>query len=79
MVRDLSYFCSPCMMEDWEECQNEVHVLSWCLIKLKSGNSRLVRKEMEEFEDLEEWDFGGDEKELSDLLQTFDNFAMLVY
>ncbi len=32
---------------------------------------------MEEFQDPVEWEFGGDGEELSDLLQTNDNFAIL--
>ncbi len=32
----------------------------------------------EEFEDLDEWKFGRDDEELSDLLQTSDNFVVAV-
>jgi hypothetical protein len=77
MVRKLSCFCAPCVVEDWEACQNASHVLPWLLIKLKPNNTKLIRNHMEEFQDPVEWEFGGDGEELSDLLQTNDNFAIL--
>jgi hypothetical protein len=48
------------------------------LIKLKPNNTKLVRDMTEEFEDLDEWKFGRDDEELSDLLQTSDNFVVAV-
>ncbi len=60
MVRDLACFCSPWVSENWEACWNKSHVLPWRLIKLKPINNRLVHDQMEEYEDQEKWEFGGD-------------------
>jgi hypothetical protein len=38
MAPDLACFCPPCVMEEWEACQNRFHVLPWWLIKLKPNN-----------------------------------------
>ncbi len=65
-------------MENWEACWNTSHVLLWCLIKLKPNNNRLVSDHMEEYEDHEKWEFGGDGEDLSNLLQVGDNFVVPV-
>jgi hypothetical protein len=44
MVQDLACFCPPCVMEEWETCQNRFYVLPWKLIKLKPNNIRLVKE-----------------------------------
>lgn len=77
MVRDLVCFCSPCVTKNWEACWNTSHALPWSLIKLKPINNRLVCHQMEEYEDHEEWEFGGHGEDLLDLLQAGDNFVIL--
>jgi hypothetical protein len=77
MVWDFVCFCPACFKEQCEGCLNKAHVLPWWLIKLIPSNTRLVKKQMEEFDDPNEPKFGGDGEELLDLLQVGDNFFIL--
>jgi hypothetical protein len=73
MVRKLSCFC---VFEKCKACQNVFHVLPWWLLKLKLNNIKLVRDQMQQFEDLDDIEYDGNDKELSDLLQIGDNFVI---
>ncbi len=68
MVHDLACFCVACFKEEQEGCLNKAHVFSWQLIKLKPSNTKLVREQKEEFDDLDVPKFGGDGEGLFDLL-----------
>jgi hypothetical protein len=47
MVRELSYFCVPCQMRDWEACKNLDHVPRWRCLRIQSKpNSWDVRAQM---------------------------------
>jgi hypothetical protein len=77
MVKELSCFCASCVFEKWEACQNASHVFSWWLIELKLNNTRLVKNQMQQFEDPDDIAYGGDGKELFNLLHIGDNFVVL--
>ncbi len=51
MARDLACLCPPYVMEEWETCQNRFQVLPWWLIKFKPNKTKLVRKQMQKFEE----------------------------
>jgi hypothetical protein len=68
MVRQLSCFCPPCIDQDWDNCESKDHVKPWRCVKLKPSNTSYVQEQMVHHGDDEEWEFGGDGEELSDLL-----------
>jgi hypothetical protein len=76
MVRQLSCFCPPCVDEDWDNCESKDHVKPWRCVKLKPSDTSYVREQMVHYGDHEEWEFGGDGEELSDLLNIGDNFVV---
>lgn len=76
MVRELSCFCASCLVEDWETCESKGHVKSWQLVKLKPANTRQVCEIMDENDNSDDWEFGGDEGNLGDVLNIGDNFAI---
>jgi hypothetical protein len=76
MVRQLSCFYPPCIDEDWDNCENKEHVKPWRCVKLKPSDTSYVRDLMMHHGDEEEWEFGGDGEELSDLLNIGDNFVV---
>jgi hypothetical protein len=78
MVQDLVCFCPTYFKEQWEGCLNKAHVFSWQLIKFKPSNTRLVKEQVEEFDDPNETEFSGDGEKLFNLLQVGDNFVVLV-
>lgn len=76
MVRDLSCFCGPCIDQDMSGCENESHVSSWRLVRLRPYDTHSVRLQIEAHDDPEEWEYGGISEELGDLLQVGENFAV---
>ena len=76
MVRELSCFCASCMCEDWENCESQSHVSPWELVKLRPNNTRLVCETMDEYENDEDWEFGGEGGSIGDMLNIGDNFAV---
>jgi hypothetical protein len=78
MVRDLSYICRSCLLQNWEHCLNSCHVLPWRLVKLRPRNTRVVRRVMiESVQNDDQSQFGGNEDTLSDGISIGDNFAVL--
>jgi hypothetical protein len=75
MVRQLSCFCLPCIDENWENCENRDHVKPWRCLKLKPSDMQFVRDQMMQADD-EDWAFGGDGEEQSDVLNIGDNFVV---
>jgi hypothetical protein len=49
MCRDFSCFCVPCVMRDWEACENKEHVEKWRLVVIQIALPRDVKLQMEEF------------------------------
>jgi hypothetical protein len=49
MCRDFSCFCVPCVMKDWEACENKEHVEKWRLVVIQIALPRDVKLQMEEF------------------------------
>jgi hypothetical protein len=76
MVRELSCFCAWCMCEDWENCDSQGHVRAWDLLKLRPSNTQLVCDIMDEHDNEDDWEFGGDGEAVGDMLNIGDNFAM---
>lgn len=76
MVRELSCFCASCMCEDWENCEAVSHVKPWALVKLKPSNLQFACNVMDEHDHEEDWEFGGEEGALGDVLSIGDNFAV---
>jgi hypothetical protein len=76
MVRQLSYYCPSYIDEDWENCQNTGHVQPWRCLKLRPSDIEYVREQMLENLDQEDWAFGGDGEEISDLVNVGDNFVV---
>jgi hypothetical protein len=76
MVRDLSCFCSPCIDQDRNGYENESHVSSWHLIRLRPYDTHSVSLQIEANDDSEEWKYGGVGEELGDLLQVGENFVV---
>jgi hypothetical protein len=78
LVCDMSCLCQSCLLQNWEQCLNNGHVLLWRLVKLRPRNTRVVRRVMiERVENDDESQFGGDEEALADGVSTGDNFAVL--
>jgi hypothetical protein len=76
MVRQLSCYYPSCIDEDWENCQNIGHVQPWQCLKLRPSDTEYVREQVMENLDKEDWAFGGDGEEMSDLLNVGDNFVV---
>lgn len=76
MVRELSCFCGPCLMRDWNACENSAHVPRWRCLRIKTKIARDVREQMVRERDGEDSQYGGDGVGLSDLLEPGDNFAV---
>lgn len=76
MVRQLSCYCPSCIDEDWENCQNTGHVQPWRCIKLRPTDTDYVRDVMMDNVDQDDWAFGGDGEEMSDLINVGDNFVV---
>jgi hypothetical protein len=60
MVQELSCFCTSYMCKDWENCDSQSHVKAWELVKLRPTNTQLVCDTMDEHENKDDWEFGGE-------------------
>jgi hypothetical protein len=64
------------MCEDWENCESQSHVRAWKLVKLRPNNTRLVCDTMDEHDNEEDWEFGGNGGLVGDMLNIVDNFVV---
>jgi hypothetical protein len=76
MCRDFSCFCMPCVMRDWEACENKEHIKKWRLVVIQTAFPRDVRLQMGEFEDGADSQYGEDRNALVDLLCIGDTFIV---
>jgi hypothetical protein len=76
MVQELSCFYASCMCKDWENCDSQSHVRAWELVKLRPTNTRLVYDTMDEHENEDDWEFGGEGGSVGDMLNIGDNFVV---
>ena len=75
-IRDLSCFCGPCQVMDWESCENSAHVSSWHLIILKTAILWIACGQMAHEGDGQDSQYGKDGASLANLLEIGDNFAL---
>jgi hypothetical protein len=76
MVRELSCFCSPCIDKDWSNCEQWSHVSEPRVVRLRPVDTYQVRLQIEANEDPKNWEYGGVDEEIGDLLQVGENFAV---
>ena len=77
VVRNFSCFCAPCIAQDWDSCINKTHVDAWLLRKLLPKNPRVIRRHIiEQLQEADDSQFGGDSEAITDDLHIGTNFAV---
>jgi hypothetical protein len=76
MVRELTCFCGPCIDEDWSNCEQRSHVSEPRVVRLRPVDTHQVRLQIETNDDPEDWEYGGVDEEIGDLLRVGENFAV---
>lgn len=76
LVRELSYFCGPCLEQDFRHCGNKVYVKPWTALKIQAHavGSALLADVLDDGEDIWDWEYS--EEGMADLVQTGNNFAV---
>ena len=76
LVRHLSYFCGPCMEEDFVHCEKKAYVALWTVRKIQPRNVQIATRHMTQQENEDNWEYEYDGDCMADLVQVGDNFAV---